>query len=177
MVINASSSNIQDQYWYFDILIPDEPILFNAERKKDNHRDESYTKAQKLRWRRRRWLRKRKKSKKKYARSTLFISYIMCTLRKVKNIKQWFNTYMFRYFVCVPIFCVCLEGCALESTWICVFNRKGNKCLYTYTDKNSPCTKDCCFTEIDSSLATFSASCATLPWYREFNQDENGIIK
>lgn len=66
MVINANSWNIQDQCWYFDILIPDEPILFNAERKKiiieiDAH--ESYTKAQKLRAAKREKQKKKKKKK------------------------------------------------------------------------------------------------------------------
>lgn len=69
-----------------------------------------------------------------------------------RNIKQWFDT------------CGYTRSCT--CTWICVFNRKGNKCSYTYADKNSPCSKADVATsllEIDSSLDTFAACCASLP--------------
>lgn len=91
---------------------------------------------------------------------------------------------MFGYCAWRCCVCLCVLCCwrafarALHSTWICVFNRKGNKCLYTYADKISPCTKtSAAYTEIDSSLDTFSASCASSRWHHEFDQDENGIIK
>lgn len=58
----------------------------------------------------------------------------MCTLRKVKTLNNdSTHTWIGSWSALVALF-----G---SSTWICVFNRKENKCLYTYADKNSPYTK------------------------------------
>lgn len=84
--------------------------------------------------------------------------------------------------VCLCVLCCAalLSGVrALQSTWICVFNRKGNKCLYTYADKISPCTK-----RVAALPKLIAAWIPFLPlvhlhesWHHEFDQDENGIIK
>lgn len=134
-----------------------------VEKKQQQHREEMMMKKNK---------KKTREREKKVRVEHSFISYIICTWRKVKskkekNIKQWIDTCGYTVLIrCVREYVFLIEKETNAYTLMPIKIHLVEKPI-------------CCFLlpEIDSSLNTFSCLLCILAKHCEFNQDENGIIK